>query len=83
MGNICNILRILCHRRAQEQLPTATAGYIAAEVGRRDTIATAGYILAGHSTGSPQLVQWVTATAGYMTAGYGVSTAGWELQLVA
>ena len=43
--------------------------------------ATAGCILAGCSTGSPQLVQWVTATAGYMTAGYGVSTAGWELQL--
>ena len=29
--------------------------------------ATAGCILAGCSTGSPQLVQWVTATAGYMT----------------
>ena len=27
--------------------------------------ATAGCILAGCSTGSPQLVQWVTATAGF------------------
>ena len=72
----CNIiLRIVCHgswsttgfSRSQEQLPTATVGYIAAEVGHRVTKATAGYILAGHSTGSPHH-SWVTATAGYMTA---------------